>query len=140
MRKIKYLFLFILILIGCTKLTKKTHFYLKLISKFKVQDIYSPELCAAKDKIFVTNSYKSTDGKIYVYDYNGNLLKTFGSKGKRPGEFEFIVHIFYNYTKKLLGIYDLNGFKILYFDNNFKFINSVSTSKVFLQISAKIEN
>ena len=59
-------------------------------------DIYSPELCATKDKIFVTNSYKSTDGKIYVYDYNGNLLNRFGRKEKGPGEFSKLTDIPYS--------------------------------------------
>ncbi len=138
--KINKFFIVILIalaIFACHKDIENKKLKLHLVNKFKMIDIYSPELCATKDKIFVTNSYKSTDGKIYVYDYNGNLLKTFGSKGKGPGEFELIVQLFYNPFKNNLGVYDFYNMKIQYFDENYKLIHSDAGILIF-SISSKI--
>ena len=113
---------------------------MKLQSSIKCQNIYSPIVCATKDRIYIANSYTSTDGKIFVYDYDGHLIENFGAKGKGPGEFSCIIKIFYNNRKKLLGVYDVYSFSIQYFDENYKFVCSEKLSKVLFNIISTISD
>ncbi len=108
--------LLIFVLCSCNYRMQERKLAFDIITEFNLPEIINPDVCATKDEIFVTNLATQTDGKIYTYNYQGDLLSEFGGKGDGPDEFTHIFNIFYDYNKNLLGIYDFYGFCIKYYN------------------------
>lgn len=135
---INLIFLSIILVLsnGCSKSYKTNVIDLDLQKTINLDNIYShPVLLATHNKIFIANPYDSSDGKIYVHDYEGKLITEFGNKGKGPAEFQSIIHMAFNNKKEILGIYDVYSWRISYFDNNYDLINNQTASNVYFDLS-----
>lgn len=81
------------------------------------------------------------DNFLYVFDkkYNfvlqfdnlGNFVKKIGKKGRGPGEYIKIYDIALNKEKKELSLLDLDGRKILYYDDNGNFKREIPLYYLF---------
>ena len=135
---INIIFLSIILVLSnsCSKSNKTNVIDLALQKTINLDNIYShPVLLAIHNKIFVANSYDCSDGKIYVYDYEGKLITEFGNKGKGPAEFQSIIHMAFNNKKEILGIYDVYSWRISYFDINYDLIYNQTVSNVYFDLS-----
>jgi DNA-binding beta-propeller fold protein YncE len=81
-------------------------------------------------RIYVSDSKNNF---VRIVSCNGIVLKTFGSKGKRDGQFDRIEQI--TIYKKELFIVDCNNVRIQVFDLNGTFIRKINLKKCFQMIS-----
>ena len=135
---INLIFLSIILVLSnsCSKNNKTNIINLDFKKTINLDNIYShPVLLAIQNKIFVANSPNSSDGKIFVYDYEGKLITEFGNKGKGPAEFQSIIHMAFNNKKEVLGIYDVYSWRISYFDKNYDLIINQNASNVYFDLS-----
>lgn len=131
-----FLLIILVLLNSCSKNNKTNVIDLNIQKTITLDNIYShPVLLATHNKIFVANPYDSSDGKIYVYDYEGKLITEFGNKGKGPAEFQSIIHMAFNNKKEILGIYDIYSWRISYFDINYNLIYNQTASNVYFDLS-----
>ena len=66
---------------SCSKSIKVKIIELNLLKKISLDKIYSPlKLLGTQNNIFIANSLESSDGKIYVYDYEGKIITVFNTK------------------------------------------------------------
>ncbi|MBS3742561.1 MAG: 6-bladed beta-propeller [Candidatus Cloacimonetes bacterium] len=92
-----YVFFIIILIISCTKnkFKKIDNIKLKFINKIqptsqkKISHL-SKYAISNKGNIYI---YDETVGKIFLFDKEGNLLSSFGSPGKGPGEFLDVVSL-----------------------------------------------
>ncbi len=126
--RIFIILLLCLLLFACTEKKQNPTLDVKQISLFKVPELYkSPVVCAANNKIVFTDA---EDGVIYVYNYAGEKLKSFGNKGQGPGEFQGVYHIVYQENQNLWYFYDLYHWKIHVYSDTFDYIKSEKTSSI----------
>ncbi len=130
--KAKYFIQLLLIfgLCSCNYRMQERKLAFDIISEFNLLRITNPVLCASDDKVFVTNIRKQTDGEIYEYNYNGELLSKFGQKGAGPNEFTNIFNLFYDYKRKLLGIYEPFKYSISFYNDNNSLVEKQKLKKV----------
>ncbi len=125
MKKILFILLIGFLLFSCNKKfsLKNNHNFIILDSlKIEIEASY---ICCNDSLIFMSKKY---DSEIVCYDYHGNKLFYFGSKGEGPCEF---VNGASNITiwKNFLVAVDIPKFRIELFDLTGKYINDINYTK-----------
>ncbi len=91
----------------------------------------SPIVHASDEYIFVSDML---DGIVNVYNYEGNKIKTFGSKGKGPGEFLSVSMLCRLEPLNELVIYDIYQQRLSFFNKEFELSNTVNIQEYLLSL------
>lgn len=86
----------------------------KLLNTVKLEDTdYYPQLIITETG-FIT--FQADLSKFTRYLDNGEIVSSFGKKGKGPDEIEFGKKYYYSSDEDILGIYDIRSIRMTYFD------------------------
>ncbi len=86
----------------------------KLVNTVKLEDTdYYPQLIITETG-FIT--FQADLSKFTRYLDNGEIVSSFGKKGKGPDEIEFGKKYYYSSDEDILGIFDVMNYKMTYFD------------------------
>ena len=86
-----------------------------------VGDIF--DILPLRDKIVVEDMEISQS--VTVYDMNGKYLNRIGTFGQGPEEYSFLEYVSADSTAGIVRISDIGGQKVMSFDENGKFLNSI---------------
>ena len=109
--------------------SKREKLSLDLINSFTLKDKISELFLtfAFEDKIII---FDECDG--YIYDYNGNLLTTFGGKGKGPSELLHPFYCYYDLFDKQIVVYDIYALKLVKYNLEGEYIKSDEIENLLL--------
>jgi hypothetical protein len=96
----------------------------ELWDDFQEQDIYPTDLCVVDEEVYIV------DGEVdhvYVYDTNGNPLRSWGGPGSQPGAFHIPMSICV-IGKHLLCVADSRNHRLQIFTTQGVFVSQVSLS------------
>ena len=86
-----------------------------------VGDIF--DILPLRDKLVVEDMEISQS--VTVYDMNGKYLNRIGTFGQGPEEYSFLEYVSADSTAGIVRISDIGGQKVMSFDENGKFLNSI---------------
>ncbi len=132
-RNFAFIFILMFVISGCSdRRNSDGKLSILPVISFEIEGAgSSPIVHASKDYIFISDML---DGIVNVYNYEGNKIKTFGSKGKGPGEFLSVSMLCRLEPLDELVIYDVYQKRLSFFNKEFELSNTVNIQEYLLSI------